>query len=237
MKREHASQSGRVYPRVLLSVFICFSVYLSAAALAQNAPQSSGIQVVHSYHNDVSPALRDLPSQYPPKFSKEENEREMIEANLNPKLPLIDHVDVPDPIIDRGLLGALVPNAMPDPILNFDGMFNMCGCAPPDTNGAVGLTQYVQNDNASYQVFDKATGASVLGPATIESIWSGFGGVCETRGFGDPVVLYDHIANGPVKMTSASQSDVKSRHTGLARATWQRTEPKGCGSAAISNGT
>src|SRR5437868_6081945 len=38
-----------------------------------------------------------------------------------------------------------------------------CNCAPPDTNGAVGQTQYVQIVNEGYQVFDKATGSSVLG--------------------------------------------------------------------------
>ncbi len=70
-----------------------------------------------------------------------------------------------------------------------------CNCAPPDPNGAVGLTQYVQIVNEGYQVFDKATGNSVLGPRSISSIWTGFGGVCETGGSGDPVVLYDHLAN------------------------------------------
>ena len=39
-----------------------------------------------------------------------------------------------------------------------------CGCAPPDTDGEVGKTQYVQMTTAGYQVFDKTTGASVLGP-------------------------------------------------------------------------
>jgi hypothetical protein len=34
-----------------------------------------------------------------------------------------------------------------------------------------------------------------LGPNTISSIWSGFGGVCQNNGSGDPVVLYDHLAN------------------------------------------
>jgi len=70
-----------------------------------------------------------------------------------------------------------------------------CNCAPPDTNGAVGATQYVQMVNEGYQVFDKATGNSVLGPNSISSIWSGFGGACQTGGSGDPVVLYDKIAN------------------------------------------
>ena len=39
-----------------------------------------------------------------------------------------------------------------------------CNCAPPDTNGEVGATQYVQMVNEGIQVFNKTTGASVLGP-------------------------------------------------------------------------
>src|SRR5204863_6644916 len=35
----------------------------------------------------------------------------------------------------------------------------------------------------------------VLGPVGISSIWSGFGGVCQTSGMGDPILLYDKIAN------------------------------------------
>jgi hypothetical protein len=44
-------------------------------------------------------------------------------------------------------------------------------------------------------VFDKATGTSLLGPAGIQTVWQGFGGVCETAGNGDPVVLYDQLAD------------------------------------------
>src|SRR5206468_2565436 len=40
-----------------------------------------------------------------------------------------------------------------------------------------------------------STGASQLGPAGITTLWSGFGGVCQSNGSGDPVVLYDQIAN------------------------------------------
>ena len=59
----------------------------------------------------------------------------------------------------------------------------------------MGATQYVQLVNTGLQVFDKATGASVLGPEGIATLWTGFGGVCETNGAGDPVVLYDQLAN------------------------------------------
>ncbi len=48
---------------------------------------------------------------------------------------------------------------MPNTILNFLGIGYPgvnCNCAPPDTNGAIGATQYIQIVNESYQVFNKS---------------------------------------------------------------------------------
>ncbi len=49
--------------------------------------------------------------------------------------------------------------------------------------------------NEGFQVFSKSTGASLLGPVGIATLWNGFGGVCQNNGAGDPVVLYDQLAN------------------------------------------
>jgi len=100
--------------------------------------------------------------------------------------------------VDTVVQATLASPAMPGTSKNFDGIGFpgvSCNCAPPDTNGEVGLTQYVQIVNEGYQVWNKSTGASVLGPVGISTIWSGFGGACETSGSGDPVVLYDQLAN------------------------------------------
>src|SRR6202140_2334837 len=92
--------------------------------------------------------------------------------------------------------------------LNFDGQSaqdnrNVFGFAfvPPDTNGSVGDTQFVQMVNVPIGVYDKSSGALQLGPAAIHTLWAGFGGLCEFGGGtptfadgGDPVVLYDHLA-------------------------------------------
>src|SRR5688572_20866767 len=67
--------------------------------------------------------------------------------------------------------------------------------APPDTTGDAGQTQYVQWVNSSFAVFDKATGTRLYGPAGGNTLWSGFGGDCETRNDGDPIVQYDQLAN------------------------------------------
>ncbi len=65
---------------------------------------------------------------------------------------------------------------------------------PPDTNGDVGLTHYVQYINLGWMVFDKATGNPVGGPFAGNSFWQGFGGVCQSENAGDPIVVYDHLA-------------------------------------------
>jgi hypothetical protein len=163
----------------------------TANELAAKAFQpTEGMIVGSSYHNDTSPPLRDMPQVPIEQVAREEHE-----ANPNPKIPH-QHRDAPDPVVQSQHTTA--PEAMPGTVLNFDGIpfpGVACNCAPPDTNGEVGATQFVQIVNEGYQVFNKSTGASVLGPASIVSLWSGFGGVCQTSGDGDPVVLYDQLAN------------------------------------------
>jgi hypothetical protein len=87
--------------------------------------------------------------------------------------------------------------------LNFEGQGaqdtrNIFGFAfvPPDTNGTAGANQYVQIVNVTIAIYDKSTGARVMGPAAIHTLWTRFGGPCEfdTPDGGDPVVLYDHLA-------------------------------------------
>jgi len=159
---------------------------IAGKARLAGAAQDSAIIGGYSYKNDTSPPLRSMKQL--PIVQKSEHE-----AAPNPKIPH-NHVDSADPVVQNFLAPAL----MPAPILNFDGIpfpGVACNCAPPDTDGEVGLTQYVQIVNEGYQVFNKSTGASVLGPSGITTIWSGFGGVCQSNGDGDPIVLYDQIAN------------------------------------------
>jgi hypothetical protein len=65
----------------------------------------------------------------------------------------------------------------------------------PDTVGEPGLNQYVQWVNAAFAVFDKATGTKLYGPVGGNTLWTGFGGDCETRNDGDPIVQYDQLAD------------------------------------------
>lgn len=65
---------------------------------------------------------------------------------------------------------------------------------PSDTCGAVGLTQYVQMVNAAIAVFDKASGAILLGPVPINTLFATLGGRCLEDNSGDPIVLWDAFA-------------------------------------------
>jgi len=68
--------------------------------------------------------------------------------------------------------------------------------APSDTNLSVGATQVVQWVNESFAVFNKTTGAIATGfPKAGNTLWSGFGGGCETNNDGDPIAQYDKLAN------------------------------------------
>ncbi|MDQ6765315.1 MAG: hypothetical protein M3Z22_04335, partial [Verrucomicrobiota bacterium] len=208
MYKPSFSTSAFINPRLLATFLLCscsvllallaFGVFSGGAAIAQSVKDdhdTSGLQVGASYHNDVSKPVRDM-VPFTGADSRRGRERE---ANENPRLPY-RHVDGADPVIQSShttTLGFLAPS-VPLPIRTFDGVGFPgvgCNCAPPDTNGAVGRTQYVQIVNEGYQVFDKSTGASILGPNSISSVWTGFGGVCETGGKGDPVMLYDHLAD------------------------------------------
>ncbi|WP_025820244.1 carboxypeptidase-like regulatory domain-containing protein [Shewanella marina] len=82
----------------------------------------------------------------------------------------------------------------PDVGVSFDGVGNVLGVAPPDTNGDVGPNHYVQTVNVSMAVFDKL-GNTLVEPFAINELWDGFGGKCEERNSGDPIVLYDGMAD------------------------------------------
>ena len=174
----------------VLAVFGMACTTLAFAQATKEEQTAGQIQVGVSYQHDVSMPLYIMATSW-----REHNMEEAAEeAAENPSWGFPKHhVDSVDPVVQH-LMSPTPAAPMPGTILNFDGQPNGCGCAPPDTDGEVGATQYVQMTNGGVQIFNKATGASVVGPVSTASFWSGFGGVCENNGHGDPVVLYDQIA-------------------------------------------
>jgi hypothetical protein len=95
--------------------------------------------------------------------------------------------------------------ATPSLSTNFEGIANPQGYLPPDTEGAVGPNHYVQAVNVAFAIFDK-TGNLLQGPVATNTLWSGFGGVCESNNSGDAIFLYDEQADRWVLSQFAVQS-------------------------------
>jgi uncharacterized repeat protein (TIGR01451 family) len=83
---------------------------------------------------------------------------------------------------------------MPSPIANFEGVGNLNAVLPPDTNGDIGPNHYVQMVNTSFAVYDR-DGVLLYGPFDNNTLFTGLGGPCEDTNDGDPVVLYDPLAD------------------------------------------
>jgi hypothetical protein len=90
---------------------------------------------------------------------------------------------------------------MPTPSLSFDGLSSNDNAAaygfrviPPDPNGDVGPNHYVQSVNSLTRVFDK-TGNPMTPPFKLSSIFAPLGTPCSARDDGDPIVLYDALAD------------------------------------------
>ena len=64
----------------------------------------------------------------------------------------------------------------------------------PDTNGAVGPTQFVQFVNDSFVVFNKSNGSVAYGPANGNTLWQALGAPCSSDTNLDEVVQFDKLA-------------------------------------------
>jgi uncharacterized repeat protein (TIGR01451 family) len=153
--------------------------------------------VVQAERHDTSPALRDLArlsaqssvtaSRALPFFSLPHSDQAL--QPLGPRQ------------IDR-VLQTQAPQASSITILkNFEGINNLDNVYPPDTQGDIGYDSdtgkkyYVQWVNFHYAVWDvTVTPTLIFGPLAGNTLWSGFGGDCQTANDGDPITLYDPIA-------------------------------------------
>jgi hypothetical protein len=144
----------------------------------------NGVTVGRDLKHDISPPLRDIP---PVPISANH------EAPENPWPAFLPPKSLKDPVVQR-FFG---PLAMPTPILTFEGInvTQGCGgCYPPDTNGEAGPNHYIQTVNSAFAIWDK-NGNVVQTPRNINTLFSGFGGACQTQNSGDPTVNYDQLAD------------------------------------------
>ncbi len=169
---------------LLLIILISILIFINQPATAVEEQQ--GPFVFTAAQNDLSPALRDMPL-IPP----EAREARII---FNYFLPLPSEADLPpgsDPVIQDW--PGYRHSDEREILANFEGI-DFDGGYPPDTNGDVGPDHFFQMVNSAFQIWDK-DGNNIYGPASNETLWQGFGGLCESSSGSDPIVLYDHLAD------------------------------------------
>lgn len=148
-----------------------------AAAQGATAGRAGQVVVTAEAHHDTSPPLRGIrPSHTPPK------------AYPAKRGPVRHGSGKASDTSGRGSASPFVPSTS----TNFDGI-PADGVAPPDTDGAAGATQYVELVNSEFEVFNKSGGV-LLAPRNTNTLWSGFGGGCETNNDGDGTISWDTLA-------------------------------------------
>jgi len=105
----------------------------------------------------------------------------------------------PDPVVQS----SVVPSAPISQPLGFPGISSdeqapmlLEPVIPPDTNGAVGPNHYVQIVNLTFAVYAK-DGTRLAGPILNNALWATLapGSPCREDNDGDPVVVYDRLAD------------------------------------------
>ncbi|WP_223788581.1 proprotein convertase P-domain-containing protein [Marinicella meishanensis] len=176
-----------------LKTMICIGTCLSfSLATAQQKPGDTDApyvpltpQTKQAVKFDVSLPL----SMYAPKPITNVKNRGGLTIDPGPA----NDSDAPfpgDPVLQSMLGGLPGPTKQTD----FLALDNISGVSPPDPAGDVGPNHYVAMTNLSFAVLDKS-GNTLFGPAANNTLWSGFGGDCESDNAGDPIVLYDQISD------------------------------------------
>lgn len=209
MKKKNLAQSAFFNPRALLG-FALFLFGVALAFFAFNSVTGTSAKAQGTSLNQTQkalPAALPLRDMRPVSAVRTRPLREI--PPINPlEAPGHDHPEPMQPNpptkgggIDTARQGKIVSSvSAPNPTgLSFDAVgVGLAGFAPasnpPDVEGRVGATQYVQWNNTSFAVFDKKTGALLYGPAAGNTLFQSLGGVCATHNDGDPVVSYDILA-------------------------------------------
>ena len=163
----------------------------SGTAVASTA--TAGPQVIDGTFQGTSPDVDSLPVLPVPKSP-------LHTLGIEALQPSGTVPGAKDPVVQK----TKGTGPISGPIQNFDGIClpfgepcaqpSSCSCLPPDTDGEVGSTQYVQMVNSDFVVFSKS--GAVLRPATpINQLWAGTNSECAAHNDGDPVVVYDQLAN------------------------------------------
>jgi hypothetical protein len=185
------------FPRVISFAGLSLSIVLMGSFVRGQVAEPI---VYQDLRHDRSPNLRDMVPAIGAEQS--ESEQEMAESpgpyrsdnDLRPNAQ-----SLVDPVLQSF---ASTPSTITAGS-SFDGVTHN-GWVVADPNVAVGATQVVQWVNTRFAVYNKTTGAKTYGPVNGNTLWNGFGGSCQNKNSGDPIVQYDKAAARWVMMQHAT---------------------------------
>jgi Carboxypeptidase regulatory-like domain/Kelch motif len=171
---------------------VAFALVLLAGSPSAAQDPSTKPDVRSAVKHDTSPALRTL------KPSRATQAQTQKAASKSSELGrhAVPHKQASGDTKQETAAAStgVVTDAMPDFDQNFEGVGNVNGVLPPDTQGDVGPNHYVQMINLSFAIYNKQ-GTLLYGPVPNTTLWQGFGGPCETFNGGDPITMYDEAAD------------------------------------------
>ena len=161
--------------------------WLAAPAAGQ---QTHGPVVIGTPVTPIVVTVKPPPPSQGEAVASQDEGRIIPEGEPLPVLPPVPHKPLIDPVFQQPVSKKDVPttDAVSAPIVNVAGLFS--SASPPDTTGDVGPNHFIQMVNATpFQIFNK-TGAPLTGAISFGSLWTPAKG-----NSGDPIVVYDHLAD------------------------------------------
>ncbi len=149
--------------------------------------------ISNAYHFDKTPELRKM-KVIEPHYRARAWKDQIIK---NPSVEMSfenNQGDMLAPVYDASLQMTDGNRNTKGPEVNIPGIGNVNGVYPPDTDGDVGPDHYVQMINLSFAVYDKS-GNKLYGPVDNSTLWQGFIGPWTGTNDGDPILLYDDMAD------------------------------------------
>lgn len=206
--------------RAKLSVVLCMALLIASASqiVAKGGPPSQGDPpiVIEGFffgeslplsEIDSAEAFDEMRAARSGNFGTKEvvNRLDVMrkEAKMSSRAALPQR-SIGDPVaqMSLGSTGTPAPNRSFEGTGNLDnGILTGFVIWPPDNDGDIGRDYYVQMNNVVFEIFDKKTGNTVLGPLPNVAIWASAVddagqplSICGKSNDGDPIVLYDHQA-------------------------------------------
>jgi len=176
-------------------LFVLVALFLTVVLHSQEFTDQNTPLVSKATYFDVTPPLRDMPIILPG-----ERDRSWKDGIIQNKSMEDEFKNFYDPTIPEDFVDPVLQRNYPSsreirgPVHNFDGVGNVNGVYPPDTDGDVGLNHYFQMINLSFAIWDKQ-GNLLYGPVDNSTLWDGFIGPWTGTNDGDPIVLYDELAD------------------------------------------